>query len=276
MKMVRIINEYFMVDSILKYRKYIYDRMPEKIKFIVLSSYFKLLKSNEFKINYNKLENISTITFNDGISVKISGLLNHQPHIINGYLSQYKLKLNDVVFDIGAYIGLFSLYASKKIGPGGKIFAFEPNSESFKILCLNLQLNNITNVIPLNIALDSEDGFSYLNIQGNESSIKKDDKNSGAEIKVIIEINTIDTIIKKFCINKLNFVKMDIEGAEIEVLRTANTLFILKPSFAIASYHIVNGSKTYSAVEKEFEKRGYFYVTGYSKHLTTYGWPSDN
>ena len=63
-------------------------------------------------------------------------------------------------------------------------------------------------------------------------------------------------------INKLDFVKMDIEGAEIEALEGCIvTIKSLSPNFAIASYHIVNGEPTYIKLEKFFEKIKYPYRT---------------
>ena len=66
---------------------------------------------------------------------------------------------------------------------------------------------------------------------------------------------------------------MDIEGSEIQALDGAKeTLLKNNLNIAIASYHIVNGEKTCIALEKKLKSLGYETHTGYSQHLTTYGW----
>ena len=72
----------------------------------------------------------------------------------------------------------------------------------------------------------------------------------------------IDDWVSKNKIKKLDFIKMDIEGAEIEALDgCVQTIEKLKPNFAIASYHIVDGAPTYIKVEKFFQKMNYPYKT---------------
>jgi hypothetical protein len=72
----------------------------------------------------------------------------------------------------------------------------------------------------------------------------------------------IDDWVLNNNIKKLDFIKMDIEGAEIEALDgCVETIENLKPNFAIASYHIVNGEATYIKVEEFFKKRNYPYKT---------------
>lgn len=72
----------------------------------------------------------------------------------------------------------------------------------------------------------------------------------------------IDDWVAKNNIQILDFIKMDIEGAEIEALEGCiQTIEKLKPNFAIASYHIVDGAATYIKVEEFFKKRNYPYKT---------------
>src|SRR5690348_15759402 len=59
------------------------------------------------------------------------------------------LKPGDTVLDIGANAGVYSLLASKKVGPKGKIYAFEPTAETYKLLVKNLTLNHCENVVPV-------------------------------------------------------------------------------------------------------------------------------
>ncbi|MEM3406001.1 MAG: FkbM family methyltransferase [Candidatus Pacearchaeota archaeon] len=56
------------------------------------------------------------------------------------------LKKGDIVIDAGAYIGLFTLYASKKVGKNGLVIAYEPDPENYKNLLENIKLNKCKNV----------------------------------------------------------------------------------------------------------------------------------
>jgi precorrin-6B methylase 2 len=76
-------------------------------------------------------------------------------------LDLYRAKLlrkNDVVLDAGAGIGEFTVLASKKIGPGGRIIAIEPNPNDYELLQLNIKKNSCANVIPINIGLGENTG----------------------------------------------------------------------------------------------------------------------
>ena len=74
-----------------------------------------------------------------------------------------------VVLDIGAYVGLYSLRASKLVGLKGFVVAFEPNPYVFQWLKYNLKLNRATNVRALPIALGDRNGFTelYVVTKGN-------------------------------------------------------------------------------------------------------------
>lgn len=71
------------------------------------------------------------------------------------------LRAGDVLFDIGANIGLYTLYAAKK-NPEVTVYAFEPQSTNFMRLCQNTFINRLNNVIPSSIALSSESKWEYF------------------------------------------------------------------------------------------------------------------
>jgi len=63
----------------------------------------------------------------------------------------------DIVFDVGAYIGDTALWTSKLVGAEGKVYSFEPEATSFTKLTGNLQSNKLKNVIPLQLALSDQE-----------------------------------------------------------------------------------------------------------------------
>lgn len=115
------------------------------------------------------------------------------------------LKTDDIVLDLGASTGDFCIIASKKVGEDGKVIAIEPNIESYQILKSNIQRNNCQNVIPVNLGVGSECTEKEITFWGRTYKCK---------------INTIENILDTLKINdKIDFIKMDIEGFELDVIR---------------------------------------------------------
>lgn len=180
---------------------------------------------------------------------------------IDRYEKFYKIKPNDVVIDGGANEGSLSVVYSKKVGIKGKVFAFEPDSKNIITLKNNISLNKQTD----NIELISkglwytDDTIQFFEAGSVGSSVFYEDENS---VKVSIGATSIDSFIQSKELDKLDFVKMDIEGAEIEALNGAlNVIKKLSPNFAIASYHVVNKEQTYIKLEEFFKKIGFPYRT---------------
>jgi FkbM family methyltransferase len=180
----------------------------------------------------------------------------------NYYQHFYKVKEADVVLDAGANCGHLSIFFSKLVGTGGVVYAFEPDKFNIERMEKNRQLNNdlADNIKIEELLLWNENkmidfceagtvGSSAVWIPDAEKCVKK-------------EAVRIDDWVLKNNIQKLDFIKMDIEGAEIEALDgCVATIENLKPNFAIASYHIVDGEATYIKVEAFFQKRNYPYQT---------------
>jgi len=139
-----------------------------------------------------------------------------------------------VIIDIGAHIGLFSVIASKITGAKGKVYAFEPSPTTYNIL---------QNTIRLNIAGDTVETFqkAVSSTAGTTKFYISDDvvDNSNSlvsyledrELKGIdITLTTVDDFVKEKKITQLNFIKIDVEGVELDTLRGAeNTFKILRP-----------------------------------------------
>lgn len=136
--------------------------------------------------------------------------------------------------DVGANDGLYTLFASRQVGPTGRVLALEPSSREFARLERNLLLNNITNVSGLQIAASDREGFGTLRIAGfgHEGlntlggfaySVEQD----GTEE---IQLVALDNIVERYKLERIDVMKMDTEGGELKVLQGAcSILTVHKP-----------------------------------------------
>jgi len=190
---------------------------------------------------------------------------------IKGYNLNYRFKKGDMVVDAGAYNGLSTIYAALKVGPKGKVVAIEPDPYTRQILTRNINLNHLKNVIIVAKGLYSKPTKMNFDVQGIGSRLQIYNQN----IPTIntIRVDSLDNILlKDLKINKVDFIQMDIEGAEVEALKGCKKIVMLNKGiqFAIASYHIVNGERTSHQLEKIFESYGLKAETKNIFHLTTY------
>jgi FkbM family methyltransferase len=144
-----------------------------------------------------------------------------------------KIKENDVVIDAGACEGFFIKYALNK--NAGKIYAFEPLGvlqEGLKATYENEINNHIVELYESGLSnISGESGINSAKDYICEAQI---DNSATEKIKLI----SIDEFVIEKNIKKLDFIKMDIEGAEIDAIKGAvQTLKTLKPKLSIAVYH---------------------------------------
>ena len=161
------------------------------------------------------------------------------------------VKDKDVVLDIGANIGPHTLFLAKAVGPNGQVHAFEPQRIIFQTLCANMALNHITNVFCHNIALGKSPGavlvpqvrpWDHFNFGGLSLG--------SYQLGEVVDVKTIDSLNLSVC----NFIKIDTEGMELDVLMgAANTIGTLQPVL-----YVENDRKDKSAaLTKYIDSLGY-------------------
>lgn len=145
-------------------------------------------------------------------------------------------KPGDVVLDLGANIGTTAAVLSRIVGPSGRIYAFEPAVEA--ILKKNLELNGIENVEVVSQAVGEAPGtieISTGNIGMDSSVVTRLDWHK--ELKKV-PITSLDRFVEERGLSRIDFIKMDIEGAEEPALRGARELIRrFRPKWSISSYH---------------------------------------
>ncbi len=186
-----------------------------------------------------------------------------------GYLRHYALKPGDVVVDAGGYEGTFAIYAAKVVGRSGKVVAFEPDTENFRKLLENVALNKLENILVINKALWQKDGRLKFN---NKHTAGASFYFNASPYTKETDVVALDNELGRLGIGRVDFIKMDIEGSELQALKGAE--HILKTSetnLAIASYHIINGEETSTEAEHILKGFGYRAATEFPEHKTTYG-----
>jgi len=137
------------------------------------------------------------------------------------------LKEGMTVLDIGANIGYYTVLMAYYVGKAGRVIAFEPNPVIFSELNDNVALNGFDNVQTLNIALTDTTGHSkfFFPSEGQEAhgSLMKNRTFTEDSIE---NVNTdrLDEVLLRLNINKVDLIKIDVEGAELLVIRGAKTL----------------------------------------------------
>jgi FkbM family methyltransferase len=131
--------------------------------------------------------------------------------------SAFKFEKGMTFLDVGAHVGKYTLRAAFRVGNKGKVIAVEPNKENFDVLVKNITLNGLSNCVPLNVAAYSSDGEVLL-FKGADStlhSIKEDFGEGSYKVKA----RALDNVLEEIGVKKLDLVKIDVEGAELEVLK---------------------------------------------------------
>jgi len=135
------------------------------------------------------------------------------------------LPVGGVMLDVGAYIGYDSLKASVRVGPAGRVVAFEPNPITLPILTANVTESGASNVIVQPIACtDSEQTLTFFDATpgGNSGSSSLSQKNAGPVARqYTVRGRPIDDVMAELGLTRVDVIKIDVEGAELMVLRGA-------------------------------------------------------
>lgn len=164
------------------------------------------------------------------------------PYCYNDHKSaDITIKKGDVVIDVGAWIGDFSAYASAK---GAKVYAFEPDPTNLKWLKKTVKLNK--NIIPIPLGLgNKEEKIGFISRSGGSRVDKYSNKNK-------INITTLDNFAKKSKLDKIDFIKADIEGFERNMLMGASkVLKKYEPKLSICTYHLPDDPKVLARIIKK-------------------------
>ena len=200
-------------DKIHFLRKFWLDSSPSYLLLARLHNIFRknkdrvhLLKIHMPKYHYKYFCRIEKGDFLPG----------HEEHLSQ----RFTPREGDTVIDIGAHIGRYTITSSKQVGSTGKVVAIEADPDNFQLLKRNIALNNLTNVLPLNYAVFST--RTRMKLYEQSASAKYNSVMlTRARTMNYVEVNadTLDSILEQNRITQVNWIKIDVEGAEFEVLK---------------------------------------------------------
>lgn len=181
--------------------------------------------------------------FKNGVQYKVRAGSNDRGIINEIYFRKiytppgFEIKSDDIVVDVGAQIGIFSIFASK-LTPRGKVYSFEPEFQNFKLLLENIKLNNCHNIICFRQAISNKEGKDYLfinpyNVGGHSFLLPTSQK-------IIVPCTTLKAFIEKEKLKKIDFLKMDCEGMEYKILLNCTKDCLNKISKIALEYHDTN------------------------------------
>ncbi len=186
---------------------------------------------------------------------------------IRGYEQRVQLKKGDLVLDVGAFPGDYALYAARKVGPAGHVYCLEPEAANREVLERNIRKSGMDHLTVIPVGLWNECTQLPMSSDGVASHIQE--QRSDHEIEVL----TLTELFIRYKLPRVQMLKMDIEGAELEALEGMETFLAeMVDAVCVASYHIRGVENTSARIEAILRQAGFSTESSYPKHLTTYGW----
>jgi FkbM family methyltransferase len=205
---------------------------------------------NKFLISHNGLEIIigfDWLVFNEIFHEQV-------------YDKFFTVEPGDVVIDVGAHVGVFTLKAARATSEQGRVVAIEPEPTNLNLLRQNILNNGFSNITVVDKACTSHRGKVKLYLAPlscGASLVNPLLVSSGKHIEV--QADTLDDILSDLALSRVNFIKIDAEGSELEILKGAEkTLMYPGLKLSIASYHtLADGTPEFSPIQSFLEQRGF-------------------
>jgi FkbM family methyltransferase len=173
---------------------------------------------------------------------------------------QTHIKRGDVLFDIGANVGAYSLVAARKPGGGARVYAFEASYANVAALCANIALNNAADdVTPVPVALSGETAMGVFNLRDLDAGSARHGlgaqmpENGQVVLRQPVMTFRLDDLIDRFTLPAPNHIKMDVDGGELDVLAGACRT-LSSPSLRSMLVEVAMGSS--AAVTQAIERHG--------------------
>lgn len=202
-----------------------------RVKFLFYSVQSIFIKSSKINMKNGLSFNLETKNMHE--THRANTFFSKEPEMIEwiNKLSQINNGDKFIFYDVGANIGIYSLYTAV-LHKNSIVYSFEPEATNFSSLCCNIVNNHLENIIPFQLALSNVDNFDLLHVGivksgAGAAAVGKDyafiEKSSS--FKQGIYCVSLNSIYENTFFQKPNFIKIDVDGHESKILEKADKIF---------------------------------------------------
>jgi FkbM family methyltransferase len=197
-------------------------------------------------VDYKIIDGKKVVDFSKPAQHKVKGFDLFEPFCpsiaepfvtIEQYLNFASLNTGDVVFDLGAYSGLTSIAFAHKVGESGRVIALEPDFTNYQCLEKNISLSKTDNIEILNAAVWTHTGSLEFSLETSMGSSAVDLVGARGEV-VEVQCCTLYDLAKKYNLDKVDFIKCDIEGAESYIFENKEFFDHYKPKIIVEAHNV--------------------------------------
>ena len=169
----------------------------------------------------------------------------------------YNLQPGQIVVEVGAYIGYYAMRAAELVQPDGHVIAVEAVPENIKLIKENLRINRLNNVTVVEAAAWKEKSTLTFHWEGHQagSLLPNIVRN---KTKLTVPANSIDNILNELNIFSVDFIRVQVNGVELDVLQGMhNTLEKKHPRVLVTAPYLDNGDSSTNQVTSYLKLFGY-------------------
>ncbi len=175
------------------------------------------------------------------------------------YEQFFSVREGDIVIDIGAHVGSFAIKAAKRCGDEGLVVAIEPEPGNFALLSENVRNNQLNNVRIISKAVGGQERrqLLHLSFRSTAHSLLMPMAKPN-NTYVYVEVDSLDSIISELGLSHVDFIKINAEGAELEILRGAERVLKMPGVKLVISTHTLSHEiSTFPEVASDLISRGF-------------------
>ncbi len=171
--------------------------------------------------------------------------------------SGFTIETNDIVVDIGANVGVFTMFAAQRTR--NKVYSFEPFQGNIEFLNRNVSNNDLSNVFVHSVAVSAENGYTKLFLAEIPGGHLLFDHNIKGKLEKYVNVPTITLqyIIDKNNLPKIDFLKMDCEGAEGSILMSTPKDYLRRINKIAMEFHDNVSELKHEEIRKLLEEVGF-------------------